>query len=422
MGRIRSKVQALVYLFIGLTGLAAAAIAYFALTFTIIEAFLAGLVVVAMAIVLFERTMRQRAEDDLARRIEDLSKLLSTDAHAGQVLSQRVNEIANINPGQRLTDLEADVSVLGTVVQQVAESVADVERFQTKLESKIGSALEEGSAESGEPEAKWKLTAQDVERALHEGRIECQLQKIVSLPQRRPAAYDVIAHVKLPSGETATIDDIGPGRGRDMAIQSIEKLAREKAFALAKQAATAEAGEIIHTALSRTTLSDPVLADEIAEMLDASTSAAKKMSFIFDEQEWRQLSAMERTALSAIVEKGARISIDNTSSLRLNFPDLYAGGVTSVRAEASRFVNEPGSYTEFHSSDIADYIRRYDVNLLVENVLDEQQILSLIEDNVQYAMGRHVAPLTPIPDNLFAPGGESLKPKAMAMSRSQAGL
>lgn len=409
--------QALVYIFIGLTGFAAAAIAYFALTFTIIEAVLAGLAVAALAIVLFERTLRRRAEDELMRRIEDLSKLLSTDAHAGQILSQRVNEVAKINADQRLTDLEADMSVLGTVIQQVAESVADVERFQSKFETKIGGTLKNGASANSDQEPKWKLTAKDVERALQDGRIECRIQKIIGLPHRRPVAYDVLARIELPSGDFAALSDVGPGRGRDIAVQAVERLVRERAFALAKQAATAEAKDIVHTALSRMTLSDPVIADEVAEMLDASRSAAKRMSFILTEHDWRRLSPMERTALSAIVEKGARVSLDAPSSLRLNFPELVQAGVSSVRADAGRFIEEPESYTEFHSSDIAGYIERYDVELLVTGVRTEQQILSLVEDNVRYALGNHIAQPTPIPDIMFAPG-EPVKNSAVATSRA----
>lgn len=395
------NVQALVYSFIGLTGLGVAAIAYFALTFSVIEAFLAGLSVAAICLVLFERNLRRRAEDELARRVEDLSKLLSTDAQAGQMLSQRVNEITKVDAGQRLTDIEADMSVLGTVIQQVAESVAELETFQTKLETRIGAPIQ---AASTAPEEKWKLTVDDVERAIREDRIECQIQKFIGLPHRRTAAYDVLPRIKLPSGEIASVNDIAPGRSRDTAIQSIEKIAHQRAFALAKQAATAEADEIVHTCLSRKMLSDPILADEVAEMLSSSTSAAKKVSFIINEQEWRQLSAMERTALSAIVKKGACISIDKPSSLRLNFPELTQAGVTSIRAEAVQFVDDPRSYTEFHSSDIAGYIKRYDVDLLMTNVRNEQQLLSVIEDGVQFASGNHISPLAPIPDLMFTPG------------------
>ena len=75
--------QSLVYIFIVLAGVGIGAAAYFGLTFTPIEAFVTVLAFVAMALMLLERTLRRRAEGRIERAIEDLSRLLSTDAQAG---------------------------------------------------------------------------------------------------------------------------------------------------------------------------------------------------------------------------------------------------------------------------------------------------------------------------------------------------
>src|SRR5690606_4746460 len=98
---------------------AVGAMAYFGLTFTPVEAMLAALVFAGAAMIIQERTLRRRAEARLEKAIEDLSRLLSTDAQAGAALSKRVNQLADENAGKRLEVLEADISVLGTVIRQV---------------------------------------------------------------------------------------------------------------------------------------------------------------------------------------------------------------------------------------------------------------------------------------------------------------
>ena len=112
--------QSLVYIFIALAGLGVGAAAYFGLTFTPIEAFCTALTFVASAVVVLERTLRRRAEARRERASEDLSRLLSTDAQAGAVLGQRISTLTEQNAGPRLDAVEADISVLGTVVRQVA--------------------------------------------------------------------------------------------------------------------------------------------------------------------------------------------------------------------------------------------------------------------------------------------------------------
>ena len=118
--------QGLVYIFIALSALGVAAAAYFALTFSPIEALVTALAFAAVAITVVERQMRRRTEARLEQAVGELARLLSTDAKAGQVLSQRVNALADTNVGSRLEGIEADISVLGTVVRQVAETVADI--------------------------------------------------------------------------------------------------------------------------------------------------------------------------------------------------------------------------------------------------------------------------------------------------------
>ena len=75
--------QALVYLFIALAGFALGATAYFGLSFTLAEAILVALVAGCIAALVMERRLRLRAEGRLERGIEDLSRLLATDAQAG---------------------------------------------------------------------------------------------------------------------------------------------------------------------------------------------------------------------------------------------------------------------------------------------------------------------------------------------------
>ena len=119
--------QGLVYVFIALSALGVAAAAYFGLTFTPIEAVVTAIAFGCVAIVLVERQVRRRAEQRLEKAVEDLSRLLSTDAQAGSVLSQRINALTELKAGPRLDAIEADLSVLGAVVKQVTETVAELD-------------------------------------------------------------------------------------------------------------------------------------------------------------------------------------------------------------------------------------------------------------------------------------------------------
>ncbi len=419
--------QALVYIFIFLAALGVAAAAYFGLTFTPIEAVLTGLVALCIAVVILERMLRRRAEARLERGIEDLSRLLSTDAQAGQVLSQRLNEMSRLDVGPRLETMESDVSVLGTVVQQVAEAVAELEDRQDQLQGRAGGGpapqeqpdddrIEAYAAEDYGLEGRHGLTIEQVEQALAEGLVAFHMQPVVTLPQRRVCAYDLLLRVEMESGAYADpLNDI-PRTGSERVMGRLELMAFEKACAIARQARSAGEQVAISTPLSRATLADPRAVEKVLGQLEGGKALAKDIEFLITEQQWRAFNAMERHALAGLIESGAGISLTEAKTLKANFGELEGLGVRSVRVDAARFINQPESYTDFHSSDVASYIARYGVDLIVAGVRSEQQILSLLEDGVHFAQGSHIAPEGPVPAELAA-GAETARPEP-AQARS----
>ena len=208
--------QGLVYIFIALAALGVAVAAYFGLTFSPIEAIVTALAFGCLAVMLMERSLRQRSEARLERAIEDLARLLSTDAKAGQVLSQRVNAITDTNVGSRLEGIEADISVLGTVVRQVAEAVADIEEARRAGDFPKPTTLErfsddEEDEDDGMPEP--AISETELRAALTQNRLVFHIEPIAALPQRRPLGYDLVPRLMQSDGSLADAPDFMPRRG-----------------------------------------------------------------------------------------------------------------------------------------------------------------------------------------------------------------
>ncbi|MDB5622430.1 MAG: hypothetical protein JWR39_993, partial [Devosia sp.] len=186
--------QALVYIFIALSAAAIGVAAYFGLAFTPAQALLSALVFGCIAVIAQERRLRDRAERRLERAIEDLSRLLATDAQAGAVLGQRINAMADLNAGPRLGAVEADISVLGTVIRQVAEAVADLEERAARPVPQPTPAPARAAAMPVQalPPQEATIPLETVRRALAEGRLIFHAQPIVTLPQRRPTGFDLV--------------------------------------------------------------------------------------------------------------------------------------------------------------------------------------------------------------------------------------
>jgi len=416
-----APVQSLVYIFIALAGLGVGAAAYFGLTFTPIEAFVTVLAFVSVAVMLVERTLRRRAEGRIERAIEDLSRLLSTDAQAGAVLGQRIAALTEENAGQRLDALEADLSVLGTVVRQVAESVAELEE-QRRRQARQDAAATVKAVIAGPPlpdpvlappasdraesspsvaapvplaEPEPVIPLEMLKQAIEDKRLAFHLRPIVTLPQRKASGYDLVPRLTMEDGEFADPPDFMPRKGGELVIRRIERLCLEEAVTIARRSRTAGQPATIYVPISRTTLVDAPVIDKIVVLLEANRAIAGSIALAVAEADWAVMPLNERAALAAFVSRGVRLSLTAVRSLRLDFAELSGEGVRSVRVDAARFIDEPESFTDFHASDVTSYLKRFEVDLIATDIHTEEQILTLLEDGVVLASGPYIGATGP---------------------------
>lgn len=396
--------QALVYTFIALAALGAGATAYFALVFTPADAIMVTVVFGFACVVLVERTLRQRAEKRLEKAIEDLSRLLATDAQAGAVLGQRINALADLNSGQRLDGVEADISVLGTVIRQVAEAVADIEDRASKPQKTEGRDVVITPVPAMPPvpvrEPEPVIPLEMVRQALAENRLLFHIQPIVTLPQRRPHGYDLVPRLMLEDGELADRVDFLPRRGGEDVLRHIEGMGLVEAITISRRARTAGQPITLYVPLSRATLDDQAASEQLLASLEANRAIAPFTIFAVSDSDWHDLTTAERAITDAMAKKGVGFTLTGMRSLRVDVAELAGRGVRSLRIDAGRFIQDPQAYTDFHASDIANYIARFEVSLLATGISSEREIVELLEDGFRLAQGPHIAAPGPVRPDL----------------------
>lgn len=397
--------QALVYSLIAFSAAGMGALAYFGLTFTPANAILLAVVFACACVVLMERVLRQRAENRLERAIEDLSRLLATDAQAGAVLGQRINAIADLNAGQRLETVEADISVLGTVIRQVAEAVAEVEdkvvkagksRPQPDRDEARMIAAPMPRAAPIVPETEPVIPLEMLRQAINDNRLVFHIQPVVRLPQRRAVGYDMVPRLMLEDGELANPVDFMPRRGGKDIIRVIEGTGLVEAVAIARRSRTGGQPAMLHIPLSRASLGDEMAAEQLLVTLDANRAIAGSLTFLVPESDWLTLTTHERAVVDQMVRKGAGFSVDAVTSLRIDVAEMAAMGVRSLRVDAGQFIESPESFTDFHMTDIASYLARFEVSLLATGIASERQIVELLDSDILLVQGNYIAGPGPV--------------------------
>jgi len=391
--------QGLVYIFIALAALGVAAAAYFGFTFSPIEAVVTALAFGSVAVVLTERQLRQRSEARLEKAVEDLARLLSTDAKAGHVLSQRVNAIADANAGNRLEAIEADISVLGTVTRQLAEALAEFEENQRRIAGRpaveaVAPEPEDFDDEDVLPEP--LVPEAELRAALDAHRLVFHIEPIVTLPQRRPVGYDLVPRLMREEGSLADAVDFMPRRGGEDIARRIESLAFEEAITIARRARTAGQPIKLILQLTRATLLDRRSLEQLGAILGANQAIVPSLSFSIPQAEWKAIGPTEKRQLYDFRKAGAGFVLTAAQSLRVDFAELEGMGFTTVRFDATRFLRQPESFTDFHTADIAPYAKRFQIELCGTGVIDEQQLLSLFEDGIVLVQGPHIGRPGPV--------------------------
>lgn len=401
--------QWLIYIFVVLAAAGLATAAYFGLTFSPIEAIVTAISVASLAIMMMERRLRQKADARLEKAVDDLGRLLSTDAKAGQVLSQRVNALIDTNVGSRLESIEADISVLGTVVRQVAESVADMQEHPPGAASQRANlTLTERQQPNAAPAPDEDMLPepliplQQVLAALDNQRLVFHAEPMVHLPQRRPVLYDLVPRLLLEDGTLADAPDFLPRQGGDEAVRRVQLLALDEAVTVSRRARTA--GQPIRLGLwiSRASLIDKRTLDQMLATLSANEAIAPGIVYGIAYDEWRNFGAAEKRLAIELRKTGVSLALLASSSLRLDFGELEGLGFTGVRFDASHFLRQPTNFTDFHTADISPYARRFNIDLCATGVIDEQQVLSLFEDGITLAQGPHIGRAGPLRPDLVS--------------------
>jgi cyclic-di-GMP phosphodiesterase TipF (flagellum assembly factor) len=378
--------------------LGVAAAAYFGLTFTPIEAATIAIAFGCIAVLLVERQMRRRAEQRLEKAVEDLSRLLSTDAQAGSVLSQRVNALTEARPGPRLDAIESDLAVLGAVVRQVTETVAELEERRRIVDEDRTPAPPPEPDPDSMPEP--VIPLEMLRQAVEDRRVVFHIEPIVTLPQRKPHSYDLVPRLVLEDGELADRPDFMPRHGGEDVVARLEADGVDEAVVIARRSRTAGTPITLQVPISRATLGSAKAVDIVLAGLDANRAITPSLQFVITQAEFKASSAKERASLAAIGKMGVGLSLSSASSLRFDYAELQGLGFKSVRVDATRFLRAPETFTDFHAQDIAAYGRRFGIDMVATGVIDEQQLLSLFEDGVTLAQGPHIAGPGPVRPDL----------------------
>jgi cyclic-di-GMP phosphodiesterase TipF (flagellum assembly factor) len=239
-------------------------------------------------------------------------------------------------------------------------------------------------------------------KAIEANRIDLYLQPIVTLPERTLRYGDAIARVRTDAGEllgadryrrVAELAGLLPRIDNVMLVKSVQLLRRLGPDAKLKR---------VFCALSAPSLLDPDFFPELVEFLEENSALGESLTFQLSQRAIGDLGEGELTSLKTLGKLGFCFSLDRIAHLDLDFGALRDYFFRFVKIDAETFLNGmQKARAPVPAADMARYLDRFDLKLIVAKVGDEASVDRLLDYGVELAEGDLFAEPKPVSAEMF---------------------
>ncbi|MCX7326060.1 MAG: EAL domain-containing protein [Hyphomicrobiales bacterium] len=378
---------------------------------------------------------RRREADALACNVGELNVRLGATRIKLEGLQSRINSEplreADIAPTRlALSELTAEVGLLGGVLRDVATAVSEHEKRIADAEEARSSAGKPPSGAAAKPATqpasqpvlmaepahvvdadmarREQARLQPILDAFEAGGIEVHLQPIAALPQRRTVGYEVLARLRLGDGSLLLPAEFIPAIERAGQAASLDAQVLTQSLAIAGHLNAKSTDEFLSINLSPSTWAEARSLGSIARILETYQSHSARLVIDIPQRIFRQLDPTRLGIIGAISAKGIRFAVDQVADLRLDPASLSERGVRfvklSTRVLAGEAVGNAG--LDVDMADVALLMRRAGIEIIGEQAESDRQVADLLDLNVRLAQGLAISAPRPVRPDVFQPAAQ----------------
>ena len=421
---IAGSLAAILYLWVGLTG---------------IEAGIAGLAVLTAMVVYNFASTRIRDHEVVSQQIADLSRgtadLASKVGEIGRRIEAAEMAVATAVEKTRAASapLSGEIETLGTLVKQLAESVAAHEAVLAR--HVIGGALPAhgaapsatlaaapaAAAETAPVHVPARAPAEPAEtvpermasgrfrgldrahvmaliaEATEASRVDLYLQPIVSLPQRKVRFYEAVGRLRTEDGEVLAPEDFLPFAEAGGLMPKIDNLILFRCVQVVRRLASKSRDIGVFCDISGSTLNDPEFFPQLSDFMAANRALAPSLVLEFAQSTMRAMGPIETESLAALADLGFRFSLDRLNDLKIEPRELAERSFRFVKAPAPLLLNRVGTQgSDIHPADFSDLLGRFGIDLIADKIESETMVVDLLDYDVRFGQGLLFSPPRPV--------------------------
>jgi cyclic-di-GMP phosphodiesterase, flagellum assembly factor TipF len=335
----------------------------------------------------------------------------------------------------------SDIQVLGTLVSDLAKSVAEHEEklaavtqeqpapepaepvlqadpvaavmlpdtsppppswFEDDLELAADDPEPEEVAPAPSPAVMAELRATLAE-ALTSERVEICLQPYVTLPQRKIAGYEASLALKAGDGVTRDLDGLRrAARASGMAAE-LDKLLVERAGQVLRVLRARERSVAMTCAISGASLTDPDFRSAVEAVARAEGKLAQNLLLSFPLDDVAALLRDGRAALQSLVRSGVSLGVHGASAAGIDAAALERLGARELRLPAGAIIGADGAASDIHPADLNELMERRGIRMLVTGIDDEATMRDLLDCSATFGQGALFGASRPVRPEVLQP-------------------
>ncbi len=224
--------------------------------------------------------------------------------------------------------------------------------------------------------------------------VELMLQAVVVLPQRRVKLYEMQTRVRTSAGRmldhaavTAIAADLGLSQRLDAYVLA-------HAVKVARHLLQRNRDVPVIFNGTRRAFSDPQVFQQVSAAVSGDEALAGRILFRVAHPVFRDAAGRERESLDALQSIGVRFVLDESPDFSVDTRALAMRGTRYIRISADVLMAaaEGRIPVEIHPADLAGFMSRHGVSLIVDGVRTETIALELQEFGTALAQGEALAP------------------------------
>jgi cyclic-di-GMP phosphodiesterase TipF (flagellum assembly factor) len=351
-----------------------------------------------------------RGTADLARQVAELNRRIGAIESRGDRMRGSADPVV------------AEISELGTLVKQLAETVAAHEseiyrklavdqnapavvpapEMPADLAPQAGTSAEAAvMVTSGVARSFVGLTRDGIRAliasAVDANRIDLYLQPIVTLPQRKVRFYEAVSRLRTEDSEVIPAADFLEHAEAARLMPKIDNLSLFRCVQVMRRLQLKNREVGLFCNVSTTTLSDAAAFQHFLEFMEANRVLASTLVFEFSQAAVRNFGPIENEALGALAELGFRFSMDNLTDLRIEPRELHSRSFRYLKVPAKLLLNRNAvAHTDIHAEDMADLLARSGIDLIAEKIESEAMVVDLLDYDVRFGQGFLFSPPRPV--------------------------